>query len=72
MAKNEKGEIVPYHTKGFQHVCLSQLEISEGVSWIDGSFFHDLPKQKIAEMFNVNHFLVSQVKEKESNFIMSL
>lgn len=55
MAKNDKGEIVPYHTKG--------------VSWIDGSFFHDLPKQKIAEMFNVDHFLVSQVNPHTLPFI---
>jgi len=29
--------------------------------WIDGSVDNDLPMTKLAEMFNVNHFIVSQV-----------
>ncbi|KAI1818242.1 patatin-domain-containing protein [Poronia punctata] len=29
--------------------------------WIDGSVDNDLPMVKLAEMFNVNHFIVSQV-----------
>lgn len=29
--------------------------------WVDGSVDNDLPMVKLAEMFNVNHFLVSQV-----------
>ncbi|KAF2275030.1 patatin-domain-containing protein [Westerdykella ornata] len=30
-------------------------------SWIDGSVDNDLPMTRLAEMFNVNHFIVSQV-----------
>lgn len=29
--------------------------------WIDGSVDNDLPMTRLAEMFNVNHFIVSQV-----------
>ena len=33
----------------------------EGLTWQDGSLELDLPMVKLAEMFNVNHFIVSQV-----------
>jgi TAG lipase / steryl ester hydrolase / phospholipase A2 / LPA acyltransferase len=29
--------------------------------WIDGSVDNDLPMAKLSELFNVNHFIVSQV-----------
>ncbi|KAF2223652.1 acyl transferase/acyl hydrolase/lysophospholipase [Elsinoe ampelina] len=29
--------------------------------WIDGSVENDIPMQRLSEMFNVNHFIVSQV-----------
>jgi TAG lipase / steryl ester hydrolase / phospholipase A2 / LPA acyltransferase len=29
--------------------------------WIDGSVDNDLPMSKLSELFNVNHFIVSQV-----------
>ncbi|CAG9319550.1 unnamed protein product [Blepharisma stoltei] len=44
--KNHMGEIVPYHPSGLK--------------FIDGSIKADLPTQKIAELFNVNAFIVSQ------------
>ena len=44
--------------------------------WIDGSVDNDLPMTRLAEMFNVNHFIVSQVNphvvpflEKDENAI---
>lgn len=44
--------------------------------WIDGSVDNDLPMTRLAEMFNVNHFIVSQVNphvvpflEKEEELI---
>ncbi len=44
--------------------------------WIDGSVDNDLPMTRLAEMFNVNHFIVSQVNPhvipflvKEEDFI---
>ncbi|WPG97520.1 nte family protein [Acrodontium crateriforme] len=36
-------------------------EWDESASWIDGSVDNDLPMTRLAEMFNVNHFIVSQV-----------
>ncbi|KAI7487516.1 putative esterase of the alpha-beta hydrolase superfamily [Hortaea werneckii] len=33
----------------------------EGGRWIDGSVDNDLPMTRLAEMLNVNHFIVSQV-----------
>lgn len=48
MAKDPKtGQIVPWNVSA-QH-------------WIDGSVDNDLPINRLAEMFNVNHFIVSQV-----------
>jgi TAG lipase/steryl ester hydrolase/phospholipase A2/LPA acyltransferase len=41
------GETVPWHDDRRQ--------------WIDGSVDGDLPMTRLAEMFNVNHFIVSQV-----------
>lgn len=44
--------------------------------WIDGSVDNDLPMTRLAEMFNVNHFIVSQVNphvvpflEKDEAFV---
>ena len=47
VAKNEKGDIVPYH--------------SLDIHWTDGSVEADLPMARLSELFNVNHFVVSQV-----------
>jgi len=47
MAKNSEGKIVPY--------------LTEGLMWSDGSVMKDLPTQRLSELFNVNHFIVSQV-----------
>ncbi|OAX84606.1 hypothetical protein ACJ72_01033 [Emergomyces africanus] len=37
--------------------------------WIDGSVDHDLPMTRLSEMFNVNHFIVSQVNPHVVPFI---
>ncbi|EEH18081.2 hypothetical protein PABG_00644 [Paracoccidioides brasiliensis Pb03] len=37
--------------------------------WIDGSVDHDLPMARLSEMFNVNHFIVSQVNPHVIPFI---
>ena len=34
---------------------------ASSVRWIDGSVDNDLPMSKLSELFNVNHFIVSQV-----------
>jgi predicted acylesterase/phospholipase RssA len=38
-----------------------QFGVDEQVRWIDGSVENDVPRQKLSELFNVNHFIVSQV-----------
>lgn len=47
MAKAHDGKIVPYHPSGLK--------------WSDGSVPDDLPMKRLSELFNVNHFIVSQV-----------
>lgn len=39
--------------------------------WIDGSVDNDLPMTRLAEMFNVNHFIVSQVNPHVTPFLSS-
>lgn len=46
VAKSASGRLVPYHP--------------DGVRWIDGSISSDVPLARIGELFNVNHFIVSQ------------
>lgn len=46
LCKNDDGRIVTY--------------LQEGVRWSDGSVHADLPMRRLAELFNVNHFIVSQ------------
>ncbi|WCJ33336.1 Patatin-like phospholipase family protein [Euphorbia peplus] len=58
MAKDRSGEIVPYHPP-------FNLDPEEGSSgsarrWRDGSLEIDLPMIQLKELFNVNHFIVSQ------------
>ncbi|TYZ65836.1 hypothetical protein PybrP1_008083 [[Pythium] brassicae (nom. inval.)] len=47
LAKDKHGNIVPYYR--------------EGLKWSDGSLECDLPMERLSELFNVNHFIVSQV-----------
>lgn len=58
MAKNEDGKIVPYHPSGLK--------------WTDGSVETDLPMQRLAELFNINHFIVSQVNPHVLPFLSLL
>lgn len=58
MAKDRSGEIVPYHPP-------FNLDPEEGSGasvrrWRDGSLEIDLPMMQLKELFNVNHFVVSQ------------
>ncbi|KAL3746542.1 hypothetical protein ACJRO7_015495 [Eucalyptus globulus] len=58
MAKDRSGEIVLYHPP-------FNLEPEEGLGpsmrrWRDGSLEIDLPMIQLKELFNVNHFIVSQ------------
>jgi TAG lipase / steryl ester hydrolase / phospholipase A2 / LPA acyltransferase len=36
-------------------------KVNNGLSYSDGSVENDLPMQQLSELFNVNHFIVSQV-----------
>lgn len=47
LAKDHNGNIVPWNATGDR--------------WIDGSVDNDLPMRRLSELFNVNHFIVSQV-----------
>lgn len=56
MAKDRFGEIVPFHAPFL-------VGPEEGTSvrrWRDGSLESDLPMIQLKELFNVNHFIVSQ------------
>jgi len=46
MAKDKSGNIIPYTPSGHK--------------WMDGSVGADLPMSRLSELFNVNHFIVSQ------------
>lgn len=50
LAKNRKGETVPYFKSGSQR-------------WTDGGLQEDLPQRRLSELFNVNQFIVSQVAD---------
>lgn len=54
-AKDPNGQIVPWNRTD--------------ESWIDGSVENDLPMKRVAQLFNVNHFIVSQVNPHIVPFI---
>ncbi|XP_048127855.1 triacylglycerol lipase SDP1-like isoform X2 [Rhodamnia argentea] len=67
MAKDRSGEIVPYHPP-------FNLEPEEGSGpsmrrWRDGSLEIDLPMMQLKELFNVNHFIVSQANPHIAPFL---
>ncbi|KAJ4885110.1 Triacylglycerol lipase SDP1L [Raphanus sativus] len=67
MAKDRTGEIVPYHP-------LFNMDPGEnsGASvrrWRDGSLEMDLPMIQLKELFNVNHFIVSQANPHIAPFL---
>lgn len=58
MAKDRSGEIVPYHPPF--HLGPDEVSRSTVRRWRDGSLESDLPMMQLKELFNVNHFIVSQ------------
>ncbi|KAF5772115.1 putative triacylglycerol lipase [Helianthus annuus] len=58
MAKDRSGEIVPYHPPF--HWGPEETSGTSGRRWRDGSLEIDLPMIQLKELFNVNHFIVSQ------------
>mmetsp|Transcript_10679 Transcript_10679/g.16001 ORF Transcript_10679/g.16001 Transcript_10679/m.16001 type:complete len:432 (-) Transcript_10679:211-1506(-) len=57
MAKDYDGKIHPYHPSGMK--------------WSDGSVENDLPMRRLSELFNVNHFIVSQTNPHVVPFLSS-
>ncbi|CAH9102633.1 unnamed protein product [Cuscuta europaea] len=58
MAKDRSGNIVPYHPP-FQ-LGPDELASTSSRRWRDGSLEIDLPMVQLKELFNVNHYIVSQ------------
>ncbi|KAJ4978664.1 hypothetical protein NE237_009444 [Protea cynaroides] len=58
MAKDRSGEIVPYHPPF--HFSPEECSDAHTRRWRDGSLESDLPMMRLKELFNVNHFIVSQ------------
>uniref|UniRef100_A0A5B6ZGA1 Putative triacylglycerol lipase SDP1-like n=3 Tax=Davidia involucrata TaxID=16924 RepID=A0A5B6ZGA1_DAVIN len=58
MAKDRSGEIVPYHPPF--HLGPEESSGTSVRRWRDGSLEIDLPMMQLKELFNVNHFIVSQ------------
>jgi len=56
LQKSESGELVPF--------------IQEGVEFSDGSFGQDIPTERLSQLFNVNHFIVSQVNPHILPFLL--
>ncbi|KAJ0976153.1 hypothetical protein J5N97_018118 [Dioscorea zingiberensis] len=67
MAKDRFGEIVPYHAP-----FSAGPEEKPGPfarRWRDGSLESDLPMMQLKELFNVNHFIVSQANPHIAPFL---
>ena len=63
LCRDAKGALVPYAAEGGgggNSGGGAAAGSSGGRRWRDGSLEEDLPMQSLSEMFNVNHFLVSQ------------
>ncbi|XP_017255390.1 triacylglycerol lipase SDP1-like isoform X2 [Daucus carota subsp. sativus] len=58
MAKDRSGEIVPYHPPF--NLGPEEGQGTSARRWRDGSLEIDLPMMQLKELFNVNHFIVSQ------------
>ena len=43
------------------HAAVDDVSLSNSHNYSDGSLQNDLPMQQLSELFNVNHFIVSQV-----------
>uniref|UniRef100_A0A0D9V5Z6 PNPLA domain-containing protein n=1 Tax=Leersia perrieri TaxID=77586 RepID=A0A0D9V5Z6_9ORYZ len=58
MAKDRFGETVPFHAPFL--LGLEERVAATTRRWRDGSLESDLPMKQLKELFNVNHFIVSQ------------
>lgn len=55
-ARDKNGKTVPYLA---------------GERWVDGTFQGDLPMKRLGRLFNINHFIVSQVNPHAVPFLVS-
>ncbi|KAL3357522.1 hypothetical protein AABB24_017973 [Solanum stoloniferum] len=60
MAKDRSGNLVPYHPPFHLEPDQAAASGSSARRWRDGSLEIDLPMMQLKELFNVNHFIVSQ------------
>ncbi|MCL7047376.1 hypothetical protein MKW94_015319 [Papaver nudicaule] len=67
MAKDRSGEIVPYHPPF--HLGPDEASGLPVRRWRDGSLESDLPMIQLKELFNVNHFIVSQANPHIAPFL---
>ncbi|CAK9184007.1 unnamed protein product [Ilex paraguariensis] len=67
MAKDRSGEIVPYHPPF--HLVPEEAPGTAVRQWRDGSLEIDLPMMQLKELFNVNHFIVSQANPHIAPFL---
>ncbi|KAI4341238.1 hypothetical protein MLD38_025986 [Melastoma candidum] len=67
MAKDRSGEIIPYHPPF--NLGPQESQGAPGRRWRDGSLEMDLPMMQLKELFNVNHFIVSQANPHISPFL---
>ncbi|KAF8403589.1 hypothetical protein HHK36_011693 [Tetracentron sinense] len=67
MAKDRSGEIVPYHPPF--HLGPDEVLGTPVRRWRDGSLEIDLPMMQLKELFNVNHFIVSQANPHIAPFL---
>ncbi|MQM07333.1 hypothetical protein Taro_040173 [Colocasia esculenta] len=58
MAKDRFGDLVPFHAPFY--LGPEEMPTSSARRWRDGSLESDLPMIQLKELFNVNHFIVSQ------------
>jgi len=58
MAKDRFGQTIPFHAPFL--LGIEERTVAPTRRWRDGSLESDLPMKQLKELFNVNHFIVSQ------------
>lgn len=60
IVKEPNGNFRPEHEWTRQGLLDPDVVVASGQSYSDGSLENDLPMQQLSELFNVNHFIISQ------------
>lgn len=69
--KEPNGDYRPEHEWSGHRSAFIDVDAHLAHAYSDGSFENDLPMEQLSELFNVNHFIVSQVNV-QSAFLSSL